>query len=90
MNIESFNALTDAEKSALLESIAATEQKVSDLEAERNSLLTENSTLKENAAKQTEELKQAKELNFTLARNVGTRKSTDPEEVLYKFIKGEK
>ena len=89
MNLESFNALTDAEKNALLESIDANNQKLSDLEAERNSLLTENNSLKETTAKQTEELKQAKELNFTLARNVGNHKPTDPEETLYKFIKGE-
>ena len=89
MNLESFNALTDAEKNALLESIDANNQKLSDLEAERNSLLTENNSLKETTAKQTEELKQAKELNFTLARNVGSNKPKDPEETLYKFIKGE-
>ncbi len=89
MKLEDFNKLTDEEKIAVLSAAEEDQKKLSDLEAERNSLKDENSKLLEDEKSKAEELAKTKELNFTLARRLDTGKLEDPEERLFKFIKGE-
>lgn len=89
MKLEDFNKLTDEEKAAILSAAEDDQKKVSDLEAERNSLKDENDKLLEDEKSKTEELAKTKEMNFTLARKLDTGKLEDPEERLFKFIKGE-
>ena len=89
MKLEDFNKLTDEEKAVILSAAEEDQKKVTDLEAERNSLKEENSKLLEDEKSKTEELAKTKELNFTLARRLDTGKLEDPEERLFKFIKGE-
>lgn len=89
MKLEDFNKLTDEEKAAILSAAEDDQKKVSDLEAERNSLKDENDKLLEDEKNKTEELAKTKEMNFTLARKLDTGKLEDPEERLFKFIKGD-
>lgn len=89
MKLEDFNKLTDEEKIVILAQAEEIEKQKDDLEAERNSLKKENDKLMEDEKSKTEELAKTKELNFTLARRLDTGKLEDPEERLFKFIKGE-
>lgn len=70
MTLDSFNALTEEEKTKLLESYAAQETILKDNEAQIASLTKENETFKAGTEKLEKELKETKELNFTLARKV--------------------
>ena len=72
MTLDSFNALTEEEKTKLLESYAAQETLLKDNEAQIASLTKENETFKAGTEKLEKELKETKELNFTLARKVDT------------------
>ncbi len=89
MKLEEFNKLTDEEKIVILAQAEEIEKQKADLEAERNSLKEENDKLLEDEKSKAEELAKTKELNFTLARRLDTGKLEDPEERLFKFIKGE-
>lgn len=89
MKLEDFNKLTDEEKIVILAQAEEIEKQKEDLEAERNSLKKENDKLLEDEKSKAEELAKTKELNFTLARRLDTGKLEDPEERLFKFIKGE-
>lgn len=90
MKLDDFNSLTDEEKAAFLKTAESDSKQLQDLTIERDSLLSENTTLKEEAIKTAAELRSTKELNFTLARKIDTNKQSDPDEVFYKFIKGER
>ena len=81
--------MTDEEKIVILAQAEEIEKQKADLEAERNSLKEENDKLLEDEKSKAEELAKTKELNFTLARRLDTGKLEDPEERLFKFIKGE-
>lgn len=90
MKLDEFNALTDEEKSALLSSYEGNENKLKDQEAEISSLKTENDSFKETITKREEELKKTKELNYTLARQVDTKKNTMSfEDALHGLMKGD-
>lgn len=72
MTLEEFNKLTDEEKQLELDIVKESEQKVSDLTAERDSLkkeLEEKQIILDDNKK---ELARTKELNYTLARKVDT------------------
>lgn len=88
MKLEDFNALTDEEKATFLNSIDGQQKQIDNLTAERNSFKTENETLSKQIEANNKELKATKELNFTLARKINTGVKEDPEETLYKFMKG--
>lgn len=82
MELKDFNELTPEEQAAILLSAADMERKVSELEAERNSL---NDDYNKQTALITElknELKKTKEVNFTLARQV-TKEEKQPEDLLH-------
>lgn len=72
MTLDSFNALTEEEKTKILEAYAAQETLLKDNEAQIASLTKENETFKAGSEKLEKELKETKELNFTLARKVDT------------------
>ena len=74
MTLEHFNALSDEEKTAALQSFEALETLNKDQEAEIASYKSENEILKAGTEKLEKELKETKELNFTLARKVDTSK----------------
>ena len=59
----------------------------SDLEAERDSLLTELNALKESNAKTLAELQDTKKLNFTLARQIDTGKSKTLDQMIAEAFK---
>lgn len=75
MTLDHFNALSDDEKAAALQSYEALETLNKDQEAEIASLKKENETFKAGSEKLEAELKETKELNFTLARKVDTSKN---------------
>lgn len=89
MKLEDFRKLTDEEQAAVLQTAADNENTINDLTAERNSLKNENDELKQTTTKQADELAKTKELNFSLARKLDTGTKADPDEMLFKFIKGE-
>ena len=74
MTLEFFNAMTEEEKGAYLQTCEALESSTKDQEAEINSLKTENETLKAGSGALEAELKKTKELNFTLARQIDSSK----------------
>ena len=80
MTLDHFNALTDEEKAAALQSFEALETLNKDQEAEISSLKKENETFKAGTEKLEKELKETKELNFTLARKVDTSKDRPSSE----------
>lgn len=90
MDIEKFKTLSEEEQKAFFAAAAEKDKQISDLTAERDSFKTENEALKELNTKAKTELKATKELNFTLSRKINTDTHSDPDEVFYKFIKGEK
>lgn len=61
--------------------------RISDLEAERDSFKSENETLLASNQKMEEELKKTKELNFTLGRKVNTAGQKSAEELLNELFK---
>ena len=87
MTLDSFNALTDEEKTTLLESYAAQETLLKDNEAQIASLTKENETFKAGTEKLEKELQETKELNFTLARKIDTSKPrANFEDTLYEMF----
>lgn len=87
MTLDSFNALTEEEKTKLLESYAAQETLLKDNEAQIASLTKENETFKAGTEKLEKELKETKELNFTLARKVDTNQPRASfEDTLYEMF----
>ena len=87
MTLDSFNALTDEEKTTLLESYAAQEILLKDNEAQISSLTKENETFKAGTEKLEKELQETKELNFTLARKIDTSKPRASfEDTLYEMF----
>ena len=80
MTLDHFNALTDEEKAAALQSFEALETLNKDQEAEISSLKKENETFKAGTEKLEKEIKETKELNFTLARKVDTSKDRPSSE----------
>ena len=80
MTLDHFNALTDEEKAAALQSFEALETLNKDQEAEISSIKKENETFKAGTEKLEKELKETKELNFTLARKVDTSKNRPSSE----------
>ena len=62
--------------------IADLEHDRTDLEAERDSLLTELNALKESNAKTLAELQDTKKLNFTLARQIDTGKTKSLDQMI--------
>lgn len=90
MNLEDFNKLTDEEKTTLLSAYDKTEKDLKEREIEISSLKTENDSFKETITKQEEDLKKTKELNYTLARNMDTKKNRlSFEDALHGLMKGE-
>jgi FtsZ-binding cell division protein ZapB len=65
---------------------------IENLTAERDSLTEENNALKEAAQAAADEIKETKKLNFTLARQLDTRKqkATFEESVVALFGRGSK
>jgi FtsZ-binding cell division protein ZapB len=65
---------------------------IENLTAERDSLTEENSALKEAAQAAADEIKETKKLNFTLARQLDTRKqkATFEESMISLFGRGSK
>lgn len=90
MNINEFNALSDEEKAAYLQTVDGLQKQIDDVTAERDSFKSENASLIEQNAANTKELKATKELNFTLARKIDVGPAQDAETALYEFIKGVK
>lgn len=90
MNLEDFNKLTDEEKSALLAAADKANSDLKEREIEIESLKNENTTFKETITKQEDDLKKTKEMNYTLARNMDTRKNRMSfEDALHGLMKGE-
>lgn len=88
MKLEDFNALSEEEKAAYLESAANNTKALADVTAERDSFKTENDELRTSIDNNSKELKATKELNFTLSRKLNVAdKINDPEEEIYNFIK---
>lgn len=83
MTLEEFKTLTEEEQSAYIKSNEDLNNRLLNLESERDSFKNENDTLKSENSNIKNELKKTKELNFTLARKVDNsadRKSA--EEIL--------
>lgn len=83
MTLEEFNKLTDDEKQLELDIIKESEQKVSDLTAERESLKKELDEVNKLLDGNKKELQATKELNYTLARKVDTAPKKSFEETLH-------
>lgn len=92
MNLETFNALSEEEKTAFLKSEEKLQSDYKNLEAEKNSFKSENEKLLEDSKKLSEDLKSTKELNFTLARKIDhAEPKKSGEELLHEmFMKGDK
>lgn len=88
MNIESFNALTDEEKTALLNGIDENTKALEDLTAERDSLRDELANTQQVLGTTKAELQETKKVNFTLARQTAVTKPENPEEIMYKMFGG--
>lgn len=82
MNLEDFLALTQEEQTAILVSAADMERKISELEAERNSLDSDYKKQVDLIKQLKTELQKTKEVNFTLARQV-TKEEKEPEDLLH-------
>lgn len=88
MNIDSFNALTDEEKTALLQSIEDNTKALEDLTAERDSLRDELANTQQILGTTKAELQETKKVNFTLARQTAVTKPENPEEIMFKMFGG--
>lgn len=82
MNLDDFMKLTQDEQAAILISAADMERKISELEAERNSLDTDYKKQVDLIQKLKTELQKTKEVNYTLARQV-TKEEKEPEDMLH-------
>lgn len=82
MNLEDFMKLTQDEQAAILVSAADMERKISELEAERNSLDTDYKKQVDLIQQLKTELQKTKEVNYTLARQV-TKEEKEPEDMLH-------
>ena len=87
MKLEEFNAMSEDEKAAYLQTAADNTKALSDMTAERDSFKNENEQLKQDIDNNSKELKATKELNFTLSRKINVADKKDPETELYEFIK---
>lgn len=82
ITLDDFNKLTPEEQTAILASAADNEKKLTELEAERNSL---DSDYKKQVALMQQlrgELQKTKEVNYTLARQV-IKEEKEPEDLLH-------
>lgn len=84
MTYEELTAMTEDERRNALDAEA---NRISDLEAERDSFRNENERLNSENQKLSEELKKTKELNFTLGRKVNTATTKSAEELLNELFK---
>lgn len=82
MNLDDFMKLTQDEQAAILVSAADMERKISELEAERNSLDTDYKKQVDLIQQLKTELQKTKEVNYTLARQV-TKEEKEPEDLLH-------
>lgn len=82
MNLDDFMALTQDEQAAILISAADMERKISELEAERNSLDSDYKKQVDLIKQLKTELQKTKEVNYTLARQV-TKEEKEPEDLLH-------
>lgn len=82
MNLDDFMKLTQDEQAAILVSAADMERKISELEAERNSLDTDYKKQVDLIQQLKTELQKTKEVNYTLARQV-TKEEKEPEDMLH-------
>lgn len=82
MNLEDFMELTPEEQTAILTSAADMERKLSELEAERNSLDSDYKKQVDLIKQLRGELQKTKEVNYTLARQV-TKEEKEPEDLLH-------
>ena len=92
MTIEELTQENETLKSLIAEADtlkAETDKTLSDLTAERDSLMEELNTLREKHEKQSEELAETKKLNFTLGRTIGSGKTVteNAEESLQELFK---
>lgn len=89
MTLEQFNQMEDQEKETLLSSFD--QNKIEDLEAERNSFQTELEGLRKEFDSLKDEHKRTKEMNFTLARklNVEDKRAQSVEDILHDMFKKE-
>lgn len=90
MKLEEFLKLEESEQEEMLAAYDADKNKVSDLEAEKNSFESELNKLKEEYDLLKEENQRTKELNFTLGRRLNVEsKKQDAESLLHEmFSKG--
>lgn len=82
MDREYFMHLSEEEQAAALQGMETAENRISDLEAERDSFKTENKALKDENSKIKTELQRTKELNFTLARQTSREPHKSAEDIL--------
>ena len=82
MNLDDFMKLTQEEQTAILVSAADMERKLSELEAERNSLNSDYKKQVDLIQQLKTELQKTKEVNYTLARQV-TKEEKEPEDLLH-------
>lgn len=89
MTREEFLALSEEEQTAYITAADMNAKSVTEITAERDSFKTENEKLRNDIGEREKELKQTKETNYTLVRQLGRETPPeDPEESLYKFMKG--
>ena len=74
-----YDSLTQEE---LIELLNSQETKIKEITAERDSYKEENEALKEKDAEREQELANTRKLNYTLARQVDTKKKSTFEETL--------
>lgn len=84
MTYEELTAMTEEERRNAIET---ENERVRNLEAERDSFKNENDNLLSTNKKLEEELKKTKELNFTLGRKVNTATTKSAEELLNELFK---
>ena len=87
MKLEDFLNLTEEEQSAVLTAAEEQDTKLSDLEAERDSLKAENEKINTLIRTVKSELQKTKELNFTLARQVKREPEKDTETLIHDMFK---
>ena len=92
MTIEELTQENETLKSLIAEADtlkAETDKTLSDLTAERDSLMEELNTLREKHEKQSEELAETKKLNLTLGRTIGSGKTVteNADESLQELFK---
>lgn len=82
MNLNEFLQLTQEEQETLVLSWNDMESRLSDLEAERNSLDSDFKKQTDLIRQLKNELQKTKEVNYTLARQV-TKEEKEPEDLLH-------